>query len=70
MSHALAHPTHWPPPLLPQGEEARVVILSLTRNNAAGTIGFLKMRNRWLLAACLKAPGAYSQCTRTACILG
>lgn len=29
-----------------QGEEAKVIILSLTRNNAMGDIGFLKMKNR------------------------
>jgi hypothetical protein len=29
-----------------QGEEAKVIILSLVRNNKNGNIGFLKMRNR------------------------
>jgi superfamily I DNA and/or RNA helicase len=29
-----------------QGEEAKVIILSTTRNNKSGSIGFLKMRNR------------------------
>jgi hypothetical protein len=29
-----------------QGEEAKVVVLSLVRNNRDGTIGFLKMQNR------------------------
>ncbi len=29
-----------------QGEENDVVLLSLVRNNKAGAIGFLKMRNR------------------------
>lgn len=30
----------------PQGEEGKIIILSLTRNNKQGEIGFLKMRNR------------------------
>jgi hypothetical protein len=29
-----------------QGEEAKVVVLSLVRNNKRGDIGFLKMQNR------------------------
>lgn len=29
-----------------QGEEAKIIILSLTRNNSAGAIGFMKMANR------------------------
>lgn len=29
-----------------QGEEAKIIILSLTRNNPAGAIGFMKMANR------------------------
>ncbi len=29
-----------------QGEEAKVIIISTTRNNPAGNIGFLKMKNR------------------------
>ncbi len=29
-----------------QGEEARIVVLSLTRNNKAGDIGFIKTPNR------------------------
>lgn len=37
-----------PPPLFPppQGEEARLVLLSTVRSNGQGDIGFLKMRNR------------------------
>lgn len=30
----------------PQGEEANVILLSTVRNNPAGSIGFLRMRNR------------------------
>jgi hypothetical protein len=40
---ARQHPDH---SVAPQGEEAKVVVLSLVRNNKAGNIGFLKMQNR------------------------
>lgn len=33
-------------PIFLQGEEGKIIILSLTRNNKDGDIGFLKMRNR------------------------
>ncbi|GAX83659.1 hypothetical protein CEUSTIGMA_g11084.t1 [Chlamydomonas eustigma] len=29
-----------------QGEEAKIILISLTRNNSSGDIGFLKMKNR------------------------